>query len=127
MNVTILERLLLKVSLRTSYDASDVLHILVHTYSVLMILHLISLSQEIAFEACPFDAVTSFAPGRPNYKEKCRRVAYGICQGSVGAEVEKNGCSLTTGELLELQEKCEGQVNEMTGGPFLDDDRFDDD
>lgn len=80
---------------------------------------------EIAYGFCPFNAAASF--GRPNYKEKCRVVAVGICQGAVGAQVQANGCSITTSELKVLQSKCEGVVNQITGGPFIDDDRFDDD
>lgn len=72
---------------------------------------------EIAFEFCPFDTSASFAPpSRPDYKEACREVASGICEGAVGNQVNNNGCSLTTSELLMLQDKCEYQVNLMTGG-----------
>ena len=72
---------------------------------------------EIAFEFCPFDTSASFAPpSRPDYKEACREVASGICEGAVGNQVNDNGCSLTTSELLMLQDKCEYQVNLMTGG-----------
>jgi len=74
-------------------------------------------AQEIAFEFCPFDTSASFAPpSRPDYKEACREVASGICEGAVGNQVNNNGCSLTTSELLMLQDKCEYQVNLMTGG-----------
>ena len=77
---------------------------------------------EIAFEYCPFPA--SFAPEdsiRPDYKQKCREVAYGICEGAISDQIEDNGCSITTTELEELQEKCEGQVDMMTGGPSIRD------
>lgn len=76
----------------------------------------------IAYEFCPFVAAESL--GRPNYKEQCRVVAIGICEGSVGQQVQKNGCTLTTSELLVLQDKCTDAVNDLSGGPFLDDDRF---
>ena len=60
---------------------------------------------------------SSFAPpSRPDYKEACREVATGICEGAVGDQVNDNGCSLATSELLMLQNKCEYQVNMMTGG-----------
>jgi hypothetical protein len=83
----------------------------------------VAAAQEIAFGFCPFNAESSFA--RPNYKERCRLVAVGICEGNVGKQVEKNGCGISSGELQKLQDKCEDQVNEMVGGPFQDDDRFD--
>jgi len=51
----------------------------------------------------------------PDYKEKCREVATGVCEGAVGDQVSQNGCSITTSDLLELQNKCEGQVDSMTG------------
>jgi hypothetical protein len=79
---------------------------------------------EIAFGFCPFNAESSLA--RPNYKERCRQVAVEICEGKVGKQVNKNGCGISSSELKELQDQCEDQVNDMVGGPFQDDDRFDD-
>ena len=87
--------------------------------------------KEIAFEYCPFDASASFAPeSSPDYKEKCREVAYGVCEGAVGDQVNDNGCSISTSDLEDLQDKCVRQVNKMTGGPsddHFDDDHFNDD
>lgn len=55
------------------------------------------------------------AMGMPmSYKATCRSVAYGICKGEVGAAVEANGCSITTSQTLNLQRKCENQVDSMT-------------
>ena len=68
---------------------------------------------EIAFEFCPFGA-SSFI--RPDYKEACREVATGICEGAVGIQVNENGCNINDNNLLIVQNKCEGQVNSMTGG-----------
>ena len=80
MNVSIWEKLLRKVKPRTF-----------HIYFSFTILQL-SLSTviltEIAFGFCPFDASSGFAPMRPDYKESCREVAYGICRGVVGDKVE---------------------------------------
>jgi hypothetical protein len=74
----------------------------------------VSTLSEIAFEYCPFDASSSFA--RPDYKETCREVATGICEGAVGGKVKDNGCSISDNNLARLQKKCENQVNSMTGG-----------
>lgn len=82
----------------------------------------INTNTEIAYDYCPFDAAASF--GRPNYKEQCRVVAIGVCEGAVGQQVKKNGCELTTSQLSMLQDKCTDVVNDISGGPFLDDDRF---
>lgn len=49
-----------------------------------------------------------------DYKKACRLVAYGICKGSIGEAVKANGCSLTTTQTLELQSKCQDQVDSMT-------------
>jgi hypothetical protein len=86
----------------------------------------IAAAQELAFEYCPFDAAASFAPGdQPDYKQACREVAYGICAGAVGDQVNANGCSIFSNDLKELQDKCERQVNRMTGGDnFKDDDKW---
>ena len=74
-------------------------------------------AQEIAFEYCPFDAAASFAPeSSPDYKEKCREVATGICKGALKDQVNDNGCSISNNDLKDLQDKCEHQVDMMTGG-----------
>ncbi|KAL3784381.1 hypothetical protein ACHAWO_001627 [Cyclotella atomus] len=89
----------------------------------------IAAAQELAFEYCPFDASSSFAPeSQPDYKEACREVATGICKGAVGDQVMDNGCTISTSELKDLQDKCERQVDEMTGGSssIIDDDHTDD-
>jgi hypothetical protein len=70
-------------------------------------------AQEIAFEFCPFGA-SAFM--RPDYKEACREVATGICEGAVGIKVNENGCNINDNNLLMVQNKCEGQVDSMTGG-----------
>ena len=85
---------------------------------------------EIAFEFCPFDIAASFAPDdQPDYKEACREVATSICEGSVGDQVNDNGCSISSNNLKILEAKCERQVNKMTGGgsPIIQDDHFKDD
>lgn len=86
---------------------------------------------EIAFEYCPFNAAVSFAPGdQPDYKQACREVAYGICQGVVGNQVNANGCSISANDLKTLQGKCKREVNKMTGGggsSAVDDDHNNDD
>ena len=69
---------------------------------------------EIAFEYCPFNAATSFAP-RPDYKEQCRQVATGVCKGSIKEQVNNNGCGISNAKLEDLQAKCRRQVNRMTG------------
>ena len=40
----------------------------------------------------------------------------GICEGAVGGQVQKNGCSITTSQLKALQDKCDAAVNDITGG-----------
>ena len=77
-------------------------------------------AQEIAFEYCPFGA-SSFM--RPDYKETCREVATGVCKGAVGAQVSENGCGISDQDLLTLRNKCERQVNDMTGGNISDTNR----
>ena len=57
-------------------------------------------------------------------------MAYGICEGVVGTQVNDNGCSISANDLKTLQGKCERQVNRMTGGgdaPIVQDDHFMDD
>jgi hypothetical protein len=75
-------------------------------------------AQEIAYDYCPFAAFANIGPeSTPNYKEACREAAYGVCKGAVGDQVNDNGCdNIPTSDLLRLQNKCVGQVNEMTGG-----------
>lgn len=74
-------------------------------------------AQEIAFDFCPFDASASFAPpSPPDYKETCREVATGICKGALKDQVSDNGCSISNNDLKDLQDKCEHQVDMMTGG-----------
>jgi hypothetical protein len=90
----------------------------------------IAAAQELAFEYCPFDDAASFAPGdQPDYKEACREVATGICEGAVGNQVNDNGCGISPNDLKDLQAKCERQVNRMTGGDssIVHDDHFKDD
>ena len=53
-----------------------------------------------------------------------------MCEGAVGDKVNDNGCSISTSDLEDLQDKCVRQVNKMTGGPsddHFDDDHFNDD
>jgi len=71
-------------------------------------------AQEIAYDYCQKAAPYG---SRPNYKKTCRQVAYGICEGGVQKNVQSS-CNkkLTTSELRNLQTKCRGQVNSMTGG-----------
>ena len=38
-----------------------------------------------------------------------------VCEGEVGDQVSQNGCSITTSDLLKLQNKCEGKVDSLTG------------
>lgn len=73
-------------------------------------------AQQIAFEFCPFSAADSTGYSSPNYKESCRSVAYGICEGAIYGYVQQNGCPMTTTELSQEQAKCEEQVDSMTGG-----------
>jgi hypothetical protein len=73
-------------------------------------------AQQIAYEFCPFSAADSTSYSSPNYKESCRSVAYGICEGAIYGYVQQNGCDMTTSELSQEQAKCEEQVDSMTGG-----------
>ena len=112
MNVSIQEVLLRKVKPRTFriYFSFTILQLSLSTVIL----------TEIAFGFCPFDASSGFAPMRPDYKESCREVAYGICRGVVGDKVEDNGCLNTPdNKIVQLQNKCVDQVNLMTGGPIF--------
>ena len=112
MNVSIWEMLLRKVKPRTFriYFSFTILQLSLSTVIL----------TEIAFGFCPFDASSGFAPMRPDYKESCREVAYGICRGVVGDKVEDNGCLNTPdNKIVQLQNKCVDQVNLMTGGPIF--------
>lgn len=81
-----------------------------------------SLSLQIAFEYCPFDAADSYGYGsaEPAYKESCRKVAAGVCEGAILKMVESNGCEPPTSDVAVLQEECAGQVDSMVG-PQVDD------
>ena len=70
----------------------------------------------IAFDYCPFSAADSTGYSSPNYKESCKDVATNICEGAVYGYVKQNGCSPSTSELAELQDKCDDQVESMVGG-----------
>ena len=84
-----------------------------HIYDCIIFIAIVS-------EYCSSSAI-SFAPeSTPDYKQNCREVAYGVCEGAIGDQVDDD-CSMSTSDLLELQSKCKQQVNEMTGG---DDDDF---
>lgn len=77
-------------------------------------------NEEIAFDFCPFNAASgSSAAAPPDYKESCREVAYGVCEGAIYNDVKSNGCSMTTSELQKQQKKCKNQVDSMTDGEFL--------
>ena len=76
----------------------------------------------IAFDFCPFSAADASSYSTPNYKQSCRSVAYGICEGAIYDYVDENGCDIKTSELNKLQAKCEDQVDSMTGGKDDDDD-----
>eukprot|EP00956_Cyclotella_meneghiniana_P032614 scaffold90348_cov51-Cyclotella_meneghiniana.AAC.1 len=75
-------------------------------------------SQAIAYDFCPYSAQEGAGAysSPPNYKESCRSVAYGVCQGALKGDVESNGCSISSGELSKLMEECYYQVDSMTGG-----------
>jgi hypothetical protein len=73
-------------------------------------------AQIIAFDFCPFSAADATGYSQPNYKASCRSVAYGVCEGAIYSNVRGNGCSISTSQLSKLQNKCEGQVDSMTGG-----------
>ncbi|KAL7506715.1 hypothetical protein ACHAXN_004503 [Cyclotella atomus] len=77
-------------------------------------------AQMIAFDFCPFSAQSdATAYGQPNYKASCRSVAYGVCEGAIYNNVRDNGCSISTSQLNNLQNKCKGQVDSMTGGDSI--------
>jgi hypothetical protein len=69
---------------------------------------------KIAFDYCPPPADAYGASRHKNYKKTCREVAYGVCEGAVGSNVQSNGCSITTSETRTLQKKCKSKVNSMT-------------
>ncbi len=52
-----------------------------------------------------------------NYKKTCRQVAYGYCQGQIPIKTQM-WCSkiVSASDLIRLQNKCQTQVNSMTGG-----------
>ena len=81
------------------------------------ILSLVSqITTEIAYEYCQFSAITFGHDPALDYKQNCREVAYGVCEGSVGDQVNDNGCDISYWQLIRLQRKCEDQVDMMTNG-----------
>lgn len=60
-----------------------------------------------------------------NYKKTCRSVAYGYCQGQIPIKTQI-WCkkTVTASDLLRLQNKCQYQVNSMTGGAEEDEPEF---
>jgi len=75
-------------------------------------------AQIIAYDYCPFSAIEDepVGYGAPNYKQSCRSVAYGVCEGAIYGYVRDNGCGISTSKLNQLQAKCGNQVDSMTGG-----------
>lgn len=71
---------------------------------------------EIAFNFCPFSAAdATSAESEPNYKAQCKDVAESICKGAINGYVQGNGCDITTSQLVNLQDKCEDQIESMIG------------
>lgn len=71
---------------------------------------------QIAFDYCPFSAQADsygYGSDEPDYKQSCREVAYGVCEGAILKMVESNGCDPPTSDVAVLQEECEGQVDSM--------------
>ncbi|KAL7509252.1 hypothetical protein ACHAXN_006239 [Cyclotella atomus] len=74
-------------------------------------------AMQIAFDYCPFSAQADsygYGSDEPDYKQSCREVAYGVCEGAILKMVESNGCDPPTSDVAVLQEECEGQVDSMT-------------
>ncbi len=79
---------------------------------------------ETAAEIIVFDNVctpdfssSSYGHHPPNYKKTCREVAYGICEGNISSTAREycRDTRVSTSRLRSLQDKCEDQVNKMTG------------
>ena len=67
----------------------------------------------------PGNAGTAF--GFPDYVSQCKEVATNVCEGQIPS-VARRWCSdeaMSTTELLDLQRKCENQVNRMLHGRKL--------
>lgn len=66
---------------------------------------------------CSVASSSTYGNDEPDYKETCREVAYGICSGYISTTINKycSGSNVSTSELLELQKKCEKQVDNMVG------------
>lgn len=84
---------------------------------------------ETAAEIIVFDNVcvpdmsgSAYGNAEPDYKETCREVAYGICTGYISTTINKycSDSNVSTSELLELQNKCEDQVDSMVGADELE-------
>lgn len=60
---------------------------------------------------------STYGNDEPDYKEICLEVAYGICAGYISTTLNKycSGSNVSTSEILELQKKCEKQVDNMVG------------
>jgi hypothetical protein len=61
-----------------------------------------------------------YAAKHTNYKQTCRKVAYGVCQGAIPTKIAQQ-CSTrdaakwkSTSQLSKLMDMCKGQVNNMT-------------
>jgi hypothetical protein len=68
----------------------------------------------IAFAFCPFDAASgTSAESEPDYKKQCHEVAYGFCKGAIYNQVLSIGCTMTTTELRQEQDKCKEQIDMM--------------
>lgn len=65
----------------------------------------------IAFEHCEIFQHSS----HPDFKETCRNVAIGQCQGQIFHEVKKLCGAPSTHKIWELQNKCENKVNSLIG------------
>eukprot|EP01083_Nonionella_stella_P040998 111167_1 len=79
---------------------------------------------ETAAEIIVFDNVCqpqfdsqAVPPRPPDYKETCREVAYGICQGQISAKINEYcaDSNVRSNRLLRLMDKCEDQVDKMVG------------
>lgn len=77
-------------------------------------------AQEIAYAYCPINV--AYDSSNPNYSSSCRNVAYGACRGAIYEDVIDNGCSISTGKLNQLQNRCENKVDSMIDGEVLKED-----
>lgn len=75
-------------------------------------------------EWCKPDGSSAYSDSDRDWRSDCRQAAYGVCKGAI-VDVQEDWCpkkTFKTSQLLDLQDMCEDQVNDMVGYSDDDDD-----